>query len=59
MGLKVIEDNKGKIKVVSDGIIKKSKGIGKMLMFKKREKGTLIEDIQIKVYDIVSYMMGK
>lgn len=59
MGLKVIEDNKGKIKVVSDGIIKKSKGIGKMLMFKKREKGTLIEDIQIKVYDIISYMMGK
>lgn len=59
MGLKVIEDNKGKIKVVSDGIIKKSKSIGKMLMFKKREKGTLIEDIQIKVYDIISYMMGK
>lgn len=59
MGLKVIEDKKGKIKVVSDGIIKKSKGIGKMLMFKKREKGTLKEDIQIKIYDIVSFMMGK
>lgn len=59
MGRKVIEDERGDIKIVSDGIIEKSKNIADMLMFKQREKKELFEGIKEKIYSIVSWMMGK
>jgi len=59
MGLKVIEDERGDVRVISDGIIKKTRDIADMLMFKQREKKELLEGIKEKTYSIVSWMMGK
>lgn len=59
MGKKVIEDRWGHIKIISDGIIRKTRNIGEMLIFKKREKTELITGIQEKVYNLVLWMMGR
>lgn len=59
MGKKVIEDRWGNIKIISDGIIRKTRNIGEMLIFKKREKTELITGIQEKVYNLVLWMMGR
>jgi len=59
MGRKVIEDRWGNIKIISDGIIRKTRNIGEMLIFKRREKIELITGVQEKVYNLVLWMMGK